>query len=909
MPLPTVAYPLNNGKLHRPHLTGEAIPRPRLFRELDLLAPLTVIVAPAGYGKTTLVSTWLQTRQYPSAWLALDADDSNLYQFLIYLTTAIRQQFPDFGAEIGELLAASELPSLRTITRVLAKALDQIDQEFVIVLEDYHVIDTPAIHALLVELLHHPPQHLHLVITARRSPPLTLASARAYGKLVEIRASSLLFSEQETRQLLAELAPQLADEKTAASLNQNAQGWAASLQLAILYLRQQPDAVFQPDLFDGGASFAMDYLANEVVAQLAPALQTFLCETSLLERLHADACAALCAAAITPAAAQANLDWLEANDIFTVALDEEGKWFQYHPLFRQMLQQRLRQSASPAQIAALHRRTSRWFAAQGQVTEALRHALAAGDARDAARLLAAVRVDLMNRDEWQQLERWLHLLDDALVEEYPELLLTRTWIAHSRYDLARVQALERRVTARLADLRTDATPYQGRYDQAALDALEGETAILRTYLSYWSGDWAGVRRHCEVALSQTPLALWSARNVAIVFCSGAHQVMGELAQAYAVFDAQIRLVGAYGATAQQRLLIAKCHIFSIAGDLRSLAKTVAAARSLNHEPAWTSYEAWLRYFSATVAYYHNDLPGAEQALAELMPRRYQATPHCFVQSVCVLAMTYQAQGRPTAANDLVTQALAHLQDMGNAITAAQLRAFQADLALRQGRPEEAQFLALELSQESFPPMPFFYTPHMTLVRLHLQRNTAASRRAAFTLLERLDQHLSQAHNNRALLEVWALKTRFWQLQGDEVQTLVAMERAIHLAQQGAFLRTFLDLGAPLAGLLAQLEARGVAPILIAALQASMPAEPAAEPVDGVQAEDDLTVLLTFREQDVLRLLGERLSNREIADTLQISPDTVKRHTANIFRKLQVTNRRAAAWRAREYALAAQRGHS
>ena len=767
MSLPSVAYPLNNVKFYRPQPAGEVVLRHRLFRELDMLAPLTAIVAPAGYGKTTLVSTWLQTRQFPSAWLALDAEDSDLYQFLIYLTAAIRQQFPDFGAEIGELLAIRELPPLRAITQVVANALDQIDQEFVLVLEDYHVIEAQAIHTLLIELLRYPPQRLHLVITARRSPPLALATARAYDKFIEIGANSLLFSEQETRQLVVELAPQLLDETTVATLIQNTQGWAASLQLAILYLRQQPDAVFQPDLFDGGASYAMDYLANEVVAQLTPELQAFLCETSLLERLHADACAAMCTAEITPAVAQANLNWLEANGIFTVALDEAGKWFQYHPLFRQMLQKRLRQAVPPAQIAALHRRTSRWCAAQGLVTEALHHALAAGDTSGAAQLLAAVRVDLMNRDEWQQLERWLRLFDEATVEEYPELRLTQAWIAHSRYDLARVRALERRISARLAALRTNAAPYQGKYDQAALDALEGETAILRTYLSYWSSDWAGVRRHSKIALAQTPLALWSARCIATVFCGSALQAEGELTRAYAVFDAQIKLAGAYGAMAQQHLLIAKCHIYSIAGNLRGLAKTVAAAEALNHERVWTSYEAWLRYFTATIAYYRSDLAVVEQALAELMPRRYQAWPHCFAQSVCILALTYQAQGRPTAANDLVAQALAHLHDLGSDSATGQLYAFQAELALRQDRPEDAQFLALELSQESFPQMPFFYIPHMTLVRLHLHHNSAASRRAAFTLLERLDQNLSQTHNTRALLEVRVLKTRFWQLQSDE----------------------------------------------------------------------------------------------------------------------------------------------
>ena len=367
-------------KLHRPPVTADAIVRPRLFKRLDQLAPLTLVIAPTGYGKTTLLSAWLQSCPDPNTWLTLDAEDSTLHQFLAYLVTSVRRLFPSFGAEVLEQLTAPSLPPVAFIAQLFANACAAVDREFILVLDDYQVIDEPAVHALIAELLRRPPWQLHLVISTRRDPPLPLVAARAHGSLVEIRTHDLSFTAPETQQMMAGVLPQPIGDETIGMLVQGTQGWVAGLHLARLYLRQQQGLASLPAALEGGTHYAMDYLATEVVAQLPKAMQTFLMQTSVLGTcLRRGVCGR-----------QRRQHWVGAKhrrpcvglqQMACLRLPSTGQqeWYQYHPMFQQLLRRQLHQEFAPAQIDALHRRASLWYAEQGLTEEAIRHALAAGD--------------------------------------------------------------------------------------------------------------------------------------------------------------------------------------------------------------------------------------------------------------------------------------------------------------------------------------------------------------------------------------------------------------------------------------------------------------------------------------------------------------------------------------------------
>ena len=316
-----------------------------------------------------------------------------------------------------------------------------MEQEFILVLDDFQVIEEPAVHAFVTELLRRPPWQLHLVISTRRDPPLPLVAARAHGSLVEIRTTDLSFTAPETQQMMAGVLPQPIADETIDMLVHGTQGWGAGLHLARLYLRQQQDLASLPAALEGGAHYAMDYLATEVVAQLPKSIQGFLLQTSLLERVSAAACVAVSGDGIELREAQATLRWLEANGVFAVALDHEQQWYQYHPMFRQLLNRQLHQELAPTEIAALHRRASLWYADQGLTEEAVRHALAAGDTADAVQIVARARAAVMNQEEWWRLEQWVRLFPKEVVAREPELLVAQAWAARSQHQLPRCRPL------------------------------------------------------------------------------------------------------------------------------------------------------------------------------------------------------------------------------------------------------------------------------------------------------------------------------------------------------------------------------------------------------------------------------------------------------------------------------------
>jgi LuxR family maltose regulon positive regulatory protein len=606
------------------------------------------------------------------------------------------------------------------------------------------------------------------------------------------------------------------------------------------------------------------------------------------------------------AEAQAILRWLEANGVFTVALDGQQEWYQYHPMFRQLLRHQLQQESAPAQIAEVHRRASLWYADQGLTEEAIRHALAAGDTAHAVQIVAMARPAIMNLEEWWRLEHWVRLFPKEIAAREPELLLAQAWAARSQYQIARLQALAVQATAALA-AEQEALVQNGR-TRITVTQLEGEIEILRTFLCYWQGDMAGVVRHGVRGLAQTPVDLCAIRNLAVLFLGGGYQAAGDLPRAYALYADHLAAAVIRGGICLRSYLLAKCPVLSIAADLPALAENLDRILALTQDIPWDAHTSVTYYYLASVHYYHNNLAAVEEALAELLPLRYHSVPHIFAQSACLLAATYQAQQRTAEANTVMTLALAHCNETGHINLMAILRAFEAELALRQGRLDDARFLALELAETPFPQMPFFYAPHMTLVKLYLREETPASVQKAFDLIERLEEFLVSTHNVRFLMEVLALKAMALQARGEQAAAVAAIARAIRLGEPGGYIRVFADLGQQIDGLLAQLAAQDVAPLLVAAIRTAL--EPAASPLTSTpqraapvadiafstaDAEAHLANLLTYREQDVLRLLGQRLTNQEIAEAMSIAPETVKRHTFNIYRKLHVNNFRSSSF--------------
>ena len=425
-------------KLHKPRLPHELVVRSRLLEWLNrgIDYPLTLVCAPAGYGKTTLICTWLDRMSadrgegmafLPSAWLSLDEDDSDLNLFLRYFIAALRTIFADACANTLALLQAGQPPPQAILRTMLFNELEELPGEVILVLDDYQFIHGNAVHNLLIELARHWPKPLHLVLISRIDPPLPLTSLRPKGSIREIRTQDLRFSLQETDAYLDQAQLPLLSQSTLDLLEERFEGWPAGLHLAALSLRSAGGQSSVRLALSSKNTNITGYLMDEVLKHQYPAIQKFLLKTCILDRFCPSLCEAVVGEIDTRWNVHACLDWIERSELFLISLDNNREWYRYHHLFQQSLQQKLSAEMRPGEVSNLHRLASAWFEEQGLVDEALRHSLAAGDLDLAARQMTAGLRDVINREDRQTLERWLRLLPEEMIQRQPGLLMIRAW--------------------------------------------------------------------------------------------------------------------------------------------------------------------------------------------------------------------------------------------------------------------------------------------------------------------------------------------------------------------------------------------------------------------------------------------------------------------------------------------------
>ena len=888
-------------KLQRPRVAHGVVRRVRLLEQLDTPHSLTFVLAPAGYGKTTLLSTWLETCQVPNAWLSLDEHDNDMAVFVAGLAEALQAMLP---AAVDNSLTAFNgmtLPPPEVLADTLLNDLAAMQQDFILVLDDYQVIHNQAIHNLMLELVSYPPRAMHLVIASRHDPPLPLARLRALGHVVELRTADLRLTLEEAALLLREVMALPVDEQTIALLAAKTEGWPVGLRLAALSLRRQPTLGRNAADAFGSNRYVMDYLLTEVLAQLPISVQDFLIKTSFLDQLSGPLCEAVTGMADHMFGGEPILDWLDHADMFVTPMDEQRHWYRCHHLFRQLLATRLQELHGPAEIAALRLRASEWFAANGYLDEALYHALASGDAAAAVQIVAQHRHELMNQGQWQRLERWAHVFPRAVVNEQPDLLLIEIWLKFIRQQLSEIPPLLDQVEVLLRQMPSEKAEH-----------LQGEVDARRSALLFWSGEMTRSHSVGLQALEKIPADWRYIRAFTRLWVSLGYLASGDLAQAYATLYAA-------GESDQPRgyhtLLIGlACFIHWVATDLAGMAQAARQilAASDPFDPA--EIVTFSQYHTGLYHYQRNNLTAAEEYLLPLTVQPYRSHALCFLNSAVLLARIRQTQGQSAEARKIADVMLSVALETHSNVALFVARAFQAELALRQGRLAEASQWAAQYGSFRQGPAPFVFVPPLALAQTLLAQDTPASRQQARLLLSQMDDYYTAIHYTVIRLQVLALQAVLYSAEGDEPQALAALSNSIALAEPGGFIRVFIDLGPQLKPLLQILAQRGVSPAYLAAIcaaygdadnqpLAAAPLEPAVpEPLrSGVSGPIEP---LTNREQDVLLLLNKRYSDKEIADTLSISVETVYTHVRHIGDKLGARGRRAIVQAAKDLGLLA-----
>lgn len=891
-------------KLFRPCPRSDLVQRPRLAERLaaGLRGPLTLIVAPAGWGKTTLLTEWPAARPEGArsmAWLALDAGDNDLARFLRYVIAALQSLRADIGLSVLAGLRSLK-PPVDALLTLLLNELASLPDDIVLVLDDYHVIETATIHEAVAFLLNHLPPQVHLIIASRVDLPAPLARLRAGGGVTELGPDDLRFTIDEAAAFLHQTMglPLAAD--AVARLEASTEGWIAGLQLAALSLQGRDPAQLSglTAASTGANRYILDYLADEVYDRQPDDVRRFLLHTSILERM----CGGLCdAVTATPDATsrdgQAMLERLDRANMFVVPLDDNGTWFRYHHLFAGFLRQRLRRER--ADLAPdLHRRACSWYEQQGLTAEAADHAFAAGDHEAAARLVErALPAILWQRGELATLLRWLEQLPRAAAHGRPRLCLDLAWVLLWS---ARLDAVEPRLQDAEHALETAASSLELRAS-ARSRALRGEIAAIRAELARLRGDLAAAIDLGRRALDYLPADDRRVRGVTNGLLAGAYLWSGNVVaagQAYgeAVMLSRTPSTITLALIASGRLVMTQ----ALQGRLRQAAATYQQTLGLAAGEGMTSMPAIgvAQVGMGEVLREWNDLAAAEALLQEGVERCASSggQAEMALDGCLTLALVLQAQGNTAGA----LAALQRAEALGRDGQVVQYAERVALARARQSLAATPTDLSVARLWASMRAAAWRVDEHSGYVGL-LERLTQARlqlllgrREEAFAWLRRLLEIAEAGGLTGCVIEILALQARMYLEEARVAQAMIVLTHALALAEPEGYVRTFVDEGAPMVALLRQARARGVAPAYVASLlTACGDALRATSPAAAALVEP-----LSARELELLRLLAAGLSTSELAAQLVITDGTVRNHLKNIYGKLDVHSRLQAVERAR-----------
>jgi LuxR family maltose regulon positive regulatory protein len=790
-------------KFCRPRLSRELVNRPRLLDKLQLPSSLTLVVAPAGYGKTTLVNSWLETSPMPSTWLSIDEADNDFSTFVRYLIAAIQSRFPMVGAGTLRLLSIAASPSVMAVSHSLINDLSSIDQDFVLVLDDYHFIRTRAIHQLLTDLVRRPPPPLHLVLTARNDPALPLPGLRARGLVTELRASDLRFSQEEVKIFFRDVLHIDITDQDISILADKTEGWPASLKLAAIYFQHTGSSSLIGANRGGSNRYLVDYLINEVTAQLPADTVEFLKKTSFLDHLIGPLCDVIMGFEGS-GKSQKQLEWLHRSDLFITQIENVPGWYRYHHLFRQFLFSELKLDLTSDELASLYLRAREWFESQGFLKEAISQAFASGDVKTAVGIFLRHRRDITNLDDWQILQQYLRMYPREIINSQPELKMTEALLFQVRNQYADMAAALTEVDSLLA---------QSRLSKADRVRLEGEIAGKRSVIAYFSDDFSQGVSLAKQALRKIPQEWWQPRLQARLYMSVCYQAQGDLTSALDVLFKTRE--SDFGAAYHARRIGSACYVLLMAADLPGVERAATQSLKLFVEaPSSSETFNWMQYYLGVVHYLRNDLKKAEQYFLPITQQPLQVHAACFLHSIAAMALIHQSRGNGEKAQEFAEVMLSYSLEM-DAPFGVVAAALKAELDMREGNLDKAGRWADSYQMPEKSRLTYFYAAPITYIRVLLAQNTPASRKKAAQALARLKKSLTAEYQTRWLIKVHSLQSMLDYAEGNTAKALKELKKAIGLAEPGGFIRNFVDLGDSLKPLLEKLSKLGVSPDYVA----------------------------------------------------------------------------------------------
>jgi len=904
-----MSAPLLTTKLFVPPARPKLVPRPRLIERLNegVHRKLTLISAPAGFGKTTLISERVANCKRQCAWVSLDEGDNDPVRFLTYLVGALQTVSENIGGGVMSLLQSPQPPPIEIILTNLLNEIATVSDSFILVLDDYHVIESKAVDDVLAFLLEYAPSQMHLVITTREDPPLPLARYRVRDELTELRATDLRFTPEEAADFLNQGMGLNLSEEDISALETRTEGWIAGLQLAAISMQGQDTSSFIQS-FTGSHRYVLDYLVEEVLQQQPETVQDFLLRTSILNRLSASLCDALLLDSAT--SGKEALAYLERTNLLIIPLDNERRWYRYHNLFAEVLQSRLMEKESEL-IPTLHQRASGWYEQMGSPPEAIQHALAAKDFERAADLIELAWPAMDQAFQSSSWLGWAKALPDAVVRTRPVLSVDYAWALLSGGELdaatSRLQDAERWLDTPSSKIFPVQSQKMVVRDEDQFRSLPASIATARTYAAMARGDMPNSLIFARQALDLLPdddylrrgpaaallgLAYWASGDLEASYqaladamvgfqmsgnisfaISGTYGLadiriaQGRLQEAMKIYERSLKLALAQGEPAipgTTDLYFGLSKLYRERGNMDSAKQNLSKSEDLGEQAALADWPYRLRIAQARIRQSEGDMSGALDLLDEA-EQLYVISPVPQIRPVSALrAQVWIAQGR-------LLEALDWARECGLSV--------DGDLSYLR----EFEFITLA----------------RILIAQYRSERAEDTIHEAMQLIERL---LIAAENGKrmgSVIEILLLQALAFEAQSDIPLALESLERALTLAEPEGFIRIFVDEGLPMARLLSEATAQGTMPDYSSKLLSVLEAEKQKPDLPPAQV---LVDPLSERELEVLALIAAGLKNKEIAEQLFISLNTVLYHIKNIYDKLGVNKRALAIIKARNLSL-------
>ncbi len=878
--------PLLKTKLYIPPPKPKDIQRPLLINRLNegLDLKLSLISAPAGFGKTTLVSTWAAVCNRPVAWLSLNEIDNDPINFLIYLIAATQTIVKKFGEQALAMLRSPQPPSLESIVVTIVNEFSSLKDNFILVLDDYHIIDAKPVDRALSYLLSNLPSQLHLVISTREDPNLPLAGLRAQRQLTELRAEDLRFTQKEVAEFLKKTMGLNIAPDDISALEARTEGWIAGIQLAAISMKGYQDTTHFVRSFTGSHHFVMDYLVEEVLQQQPESIKNFLFSTSILNRM----CGPLCEAVTLGenGSGQKILEILERANLFVIPLDNERQWYRYHHLFSDLLRHRLvknfvlQAENADNYINELHIRASKWYEENGLAFEAFRHAAAGNNIERAQRLIGGKSIPRHFSGTVTAILNWLGSLPETEFNDRPSL-----WLLYASTLLMNGQTtgVEEKLQFAEKALKSDEKDNNSRMIIGRIAAARATLALTR----YDATSMIVESRRALKYLHPENLSLRSSANWTLGY---GYILQGDRSSARQVFTEAISLSQTSGDIFTEILAtIGLGNVQETDNLLYQATETYQHVLQLaSEQPLQIVNEAYLGL--ARILYEWNNLEAAEEHghLSLQLALEYDKVIDRFIICEIFLARLKLARSDVDGAVVILEKASQKARQKNFTHRIPEIAAVQVLTSLTRGNLSDASYLA---QKHELP---------ISQARVHLAQGDTST---ALEVLGRLHQQVEEKDLKDEQLKVMILQAVAHHLGGDKDQAMQRLGDALALAEPGGFIRIFVDESISMAQLLSEAAANGIMPDYVGKLLSAFEAEEQmSQDKSDLPLTQPLIKPLSHRELEVLHLIAQGLSNREISERLFLALSSVKGHNRKIFGKLQVQRRTEAVARARELGL-------